>query len=60
MGLTALAMSYPTWAPPGIQVAVDLSYALACASGCFFHPGGLLALRRDAVADSRQLAFVSH
>ena len=59
MGLTALAMSYPTWAPLGIQVAVDLSYALACASG-FFSPGGLLALRRDAVADNRQLAFVSH
>jgi hypothetical protein len=60
MGLTALAISYPTWAPLGIQVAVDLSYALACGSVCFFLLAGWLALRRDAVADSRQLAFVSH
>jgi acyltransferase-like protein len=36
MGLTALAMSYPTSAPLGLQVAVDVSYAIACASGCFF------------------------
>jgi hypothetical protein len=58
MGLTALAMSYPTWAPLGIQVAVDLSYALACASG-FFSPGGLLALRRDAarIIDSSPLSL---
>ncbi len=36
MGLTALAMSYATAAPLGLQVAVDISFAVACASGCFF------------------------
>jgi len=35
MGLTAWAMSYPVSAPLGLQIAVDSSFALACASGCF-------------------------
>jgi glucans biosynthesis protein C len=35
MGLTALAMSYKGAAPFGLQIIVDSSFALACASGCF-------------------------
>jgi hypothetical protein len=35
MGLTALAMSYTVSAPLGLQIIVDSSFALACASGCF-------------------------
>jgi hypothetical protein len=35
MGLTALAMSYKASAPLGLQIIVDCSFALACASGCF-------------------------
>jgi glucans biosynthesis protein C len=35
MGLTALAMSYNASAPIGLQIIVDGSFALACASGCF-------------------------
>ena len=42
MGLTALAMTYPTSAPVGLQVGVDISFALACASGCFFIVAGCL------------------
>jgi hypothetical protein len=42
MGLTALAMSYPTSAPLGLQVAVDVGYVLACTSGCFFLLAGCL------------------
>jgi hypothetical protein len=59
MGLTALAMSYPTWAPLGIQVAVDLSYALACASGCFFLPAGCLRFgaMRSRIVDSSPLSL---
>jgi peptidoglycan/LPS O-acetylase OafA/YrhL len=36
MGLTALAMMYHVAAPFSLQVAVDISFAVACASGCFF------------------------
>jgi len=36
MGLTALAMSDKAQAPLVLQVGVDASFALACASGCFF------------------------
>jgi glucans biosynthesis protein C len=36
MGLTGLAMRYGTSAPLGLQVAMDASFALACASSCFF------------------------
>jgi glucans biosynthesis protein C len=35
MGLTAFAMTWPDSAPIALQVAVDSSFALACASGCF-------------------------
>jgi glucans biosynthesis protein C len=42
MGLTALAITYPRSAPLGLQVAVDISFALACASGCFFIVAGCL------------------
>jgi hypothetical protein len=36
MGLTGLAMSLGISAPIGLQVTVDISLALACASSCFF------------------------
>jgi surface polysaccharide O-acyltransferase-like enzyme len=36
MALTALAMRYSDAAPIGLQVVVGLSFAAACASGCFF------------------------
>jgi peptidoglycan/LPS O-acetylase OafA/YrhL len=42
MGLTALAMRDTPSAPLGLQVAVNLSFALACASGCFCVLGGCL------------------
>jgi glucan biosynthesis protein C len=35
MGLTALAMHHGPTAPLALQIAVDGSFALACASGCF-------------------------
>jgi glucans biosynthesis protein C len=35
MGLTALAMNDAATAPLALQVGVDVSFALACASGCF-------------------------
>ena len=36
MGLTGLAMRFATGAPLVLQVGVGISFALACASGCFF------------------------
>jgi surface polysaccharide O-acyltransferase-like enzyme len=36
MGLTGLAMQYGTSAPIILQIAVGISFAVACASGCFF------------------------
>ncbi len=42
MGLTALAMNVTPSAPLGLQVAVDISYAVACAGGCFFVLAGCL------------------
>jgi hypothetical protein len=36
MGLTALALSYATAAPFVLQVGVDISFAAASTSGCFF------------------------
>jgi glucan biosynthesis protein C len=35
MGLTALGMSYGPAAPLGVQLVVDISFAIACISGCF-------------------------
>ena len=35
MALTALAMSYGPAAPLGVQVVVDISFAIACVCGCF-------------------------
>ena len=35
MGLTALAMSYGPAAPLGVQLVVDISFAIACVCGCF-------------------------
>jgi peptidoglycan/LPS O-acetylase OafA/YrhL len=42
MGLTALAMAEATAAPLALQLAVDVSFALACASGCCFVMAGSL------------------
>jgi len=42
MGLTALAMRATPSAPLGLQVAVNMSFALACASGCFCVLAGCL------------------
>jgi hypothetical protein len=42
MGLTGLAMRYGTAAPLGLQVAEHVSFALACASSCFFVVAGSL------------------
>jgi peptidoglycan/LPS O-acetylase OafA/YrhL len=36
MGLMALAMTYRSSAPLGLQIAVGISFTLACASICFF------------------------
>jgi hypothetical protein len=36
MGLTAMALTYATAAPFVLQLVVDISFALASASGCFF------------------------
>ena len=54
MGLTALAMSYETAAPLGLQVAMDIGFALACASSCFFVVAGCLRFgaRRSRVLDN--------
>jgi glucans biosynthesis protein C len=42
MGLTALAMTFPASAPASLLIAVDISFVLACASGCFFVIAGCL------------------
>lgn len=54
MGLTALAMSYGESAPLALQVVVDSSFALACASGCFFVMAGCLRFltMRSPILDS--------
>ncbi|HLY56271.1 MAG TPA: acyltransferase [Stellaceae bacterium] len=54
MGLTALAMTWATASPPGLQVAVDVSFALACVSSCFFVMAGVLRFGtyRSRVLDS--------
>lgn len=36
MALTALAMREGSDAPLGLQIVVDIAYAVACAGGCFF------------------------
>jgi hypothetical protein len=36
MALTALAMSYTATAPLVVRLAVDISFAIACVSGCLF------------------------
>jgi hypothetical protein len=57
MGLTALAMTYATSAPLGLQVAVDLGFVVACASGCFFVVACCL---RFATVRSRLLASLAN
>ncbi len=54
MGLTALAMRFATSVPFGLQVAVGISFAVACASGCFFVLAGCLRFGtiRSRICDS--------
>ncbi|MBV8169251.1 MAG: acyltransferase [Alphaproteobacteria bacterium] len=56
MGLTDLAMGYPAGPPLGLQVAVALSFEIACASGCFFV---IAACLRFAAVPSRLLGSVA-
>jgi hypothetical protein len=57
IGLTALAMTYTIPAPLGLQVTVDISFAVACVSGCFCVMAGCL---RFATMRSRILASLSN
>jgi glucans biosynthesis protein C len=52
MGLTALLMIDATSEPISLRIAVDISFVLACGSGCFFVMAGCL---RFGVARSRIL-----
>jgi hypothetical protein len=54
MGLTALAMSEAPSAPLVLQIAVDISFAVACVSGCFFVVAGCLRFgaARSRILDS--------
>jgi hypothetical protein len=52
MGLTGLSMRYGASAPLALQLAVDLSFAVACATGCF---GAIAACLRFATMRSRML-----
>jgi peptidoglycan/LPS O-acetylase OafA/YrhL len=54
MGLTALAMIEKNPAPLGLQIMVDVSFALACASGCFFVIAACLrfGVRRSRILDN--------
>lgn len=56
MGLTALAMRDAPSPPISLQIAVDLSFALACASGCFFV---MAACLRFAARRSRMLEILA-
>jgi hypothetical protein len=57
MGLTGLALTYRSSAPLALQVAVGISFALACTSGCFFVMAGCL---RFATRPSRILAALAN
>lgn len=54
MGLTKTAMDFAAGAPLVLRIAVDLSFVLACASGCFFVLGACLrfAAIRSRVLDN--------
>ena len=52
MGLTGLSMRDGAAVPLGLRLAVDLSFAVACASGCF---GAMAACLRFATMRSRIL-----
>jgi len=54
MGLMSLAMPYGASAPLDLQIAVDISFALACTSGCFFVMAGCLRFgaKRSRVFES--------
>jgi hypothetical protein len=54
MGLTGLAMRFTAPTPFVLQIAVGISFALACASGCFFMLAACLhfATNRSRIFDS--------
>jgi hypothetical protein len=54
MALTALVMRYPVAAPLGLEAVVGVSFAAACASGCFFAMAACLRfeMRRSRMLDS--------
>jgi glucans biosynthesis protein C len=54
MGLTALLMIEVTSDPISLRIVVDISFVLACASGCFFVMAGCLrfGVRRSRILDS--------
>lgn len=54
MGLTALAMSDTPSTPFVLQIAVAISFAVACVSGCFFFVAGCLRFgaTRSRILDS--------
>jgi glucans biosynthesis protein C len=54
MGLTSLTMGYTNAAPLALQIVVGASFALACASGCFFVMATCLRFgtQRSAIMDS--------
>ncbi len=56
MALTGLAMNYPVAPPLELQVAVAVSFEIACASGCFFVVAACL---RFATVPSRLLGSVA-
>lgn len=60
MGLTKLAMDFGTGAPLALNIAVDIAFVLACASGCFFVIGACLrfgAVRSRALDNLAENAF---
>jgi peptidoglycan/LPS O-acetylase OafA/YrhL len=54
MGLMALAMTYRSSAPFGLQIAAGISFALACAAGSFFVMSACLRFgtRRSRILDN--------
>jgi glucans biosynthesis protein C len=60
MGLTKAAMDFAAGAPLMLRIAVDLSFVVACASGCFFVIGACLrfgAVRSRVLDNLAENAF---
>jgi len=56
MGLTSQALSFQNSAPLGLQLSVDIAFALACTSGCF---SMLAAFLRFGAVTSRLFSSLS-